>query len=119
MKTESKRFTILKTKGFLDFETFKIGQTFVQKLVGNNELLVPDFYYAIHVPLRESLGLFLQIPGLFQQILQYMHKLSKESHVISNVIQADLWLKQYSEKFTDCIVLPLYVYYDEIEVGNR
>ena len=48
--SESKRFTIFKKKGFLDFQTFTIGRTFVEKLVNNDVLLVPDFFmqYTFH-----------------------------------------------------------------------
>lgn len=118
VSTECKRFKILKTKGFIDYEECVIGKPFTEKLVGNEMLMVQECIYGIHVPLRKSLKLFLEIPGLFTQILEYMQLLFKESYVITNIIQADLWLKKYSEKVVGTIVLPLFIFYDDLEVGN-
>lgn len=116
--TEPKRFTFLKRKGFIDHEEFVVGQIFSQKCVGNEILLVPEVMYGIHVPLRKSLKLFLQIPGLLNKILQYIKDLSEEFTIITNIMQGDLWLKKYAKMFSKTIVLPLYVFYDELEVGN-
>lgn len=117
VSTETKRFNLLKQKGFIDYEEFPIGKTFVEKIVGNYVLFVPEFLNAIHVPLRKTLKLFLEIPGMFQKILDYIQVLSKEPYIISNVMKADLWLKKYS-KAVDCIVLPFFLYNDDLVTGN-
>ena len=44
--------------------------------------------------------------------------ISISHYIITNIIQADLWLNLYSKKFTNSIVLPLFTYFDELEVGN-
>ena len=111
IRTESKRFQILQSKGFIQHEEYVIGKCFIEKLVENGPKLVADFTLGIHVPLRK-------IPNVLQQIMEHMEKLKNEKHIISNVIQADLWLKKYSLKVLNEIILPLYIYYDELEVGN-
>ena len=117
VSTEKKIFSILKDKGFIDHEEYEIGTTFVDKIVGNELKLVPDFLYGIHVPLRKTLKIFLELPGMFNQIQSYVEKLQKESHIITNIMQSDLWLNKYSKKI-EGIVLPLYMFYDDLEVGN-
>ena len=74
--------------------------------------------YGVYIPLGESLKLFLEIPGLYRQIMQYIKKVSEESHIITNIIQADLWKKNYSQQFINDIIFPLYIFIDDLEVGN-
>lgn len=118
INTEAKRFTLLKKKGFIDFQEFLIGSRFEQKIVGNNPKMVPTNMYGVHIPLKHSLKLFLQIPGVFKQILRYTRSLLKETYLMTNIIQGELWLKKYAAKFANELVLPLFVFYDDIEVGN-
>ena len=47
-----------------------------------------------------------------------MKTLSAEEYIKSNIIQANLWKNNYCEKFVNCVVLPLYIFYDDLEVGN-
>ena len=90
VNTEAKRFQLLRRKGFIDFEEFKIGTTFVQKLVNNEMVFVPDDILGVRIPLQKSLKLFLEIPGLFHQIEEYIAKLNRESSITTNIIQANL-----------------------------
>lgn len=118
VKTETQRFHLLKKKGLLDLEKFKIGTRIKQHIVGNDTLLKMEDMFGVGVPLRKSLRWFLQIPGVFYQIIDYIESLSKESHLISNIMQANLWKKKYVDKYTGDIVLPLYIFCDDLEVGN-
>ena len=74
--------------------------------------------YGVHIQLRRSLKLFLEIPGMFNQILEYMQKLSKETNIITNIIQAELWTAKYSVQVLNDLVLPFYIFFDNLEVGN-
>lgn len=47
-----------------------------------------------------------------------MQKLNDEKHIISNILQADLWSEKYSKESSNDVVLPLYLYYDDLEVAN-
>ena len=55
---------------------------------------------------------------MFDRILNYMDELSRSNDIITNVIQADLWIRKYSGKFVNEIVLPIFLFYDDLEVGN-
>lgn len=73
--------------------------------------------YGVYISLCKSLKLFLEIPGLFSGILDYTRKLSKKTEIITNIMQADLWQTKYSRRVNE-FVLPLYIFYDDLEVGN-
>ena len=117
--SEHKRFELFKKLGYIDYELYDIGYTFALKDVKNKMRLVPENMYGIYVPLRTNLKMFLEVPGILNETFEYMNKLYKESNVISNIIQGKLWSGKYFSKFTnDYIVLPLYLFYDDLEVGN-
>lgn len=116
--TEHKRFQLLRNKGFIDPEKFMMGSTFVPKSVAGKILMVPESLYGVQVPLRKTLKLFLEIPGLLYQIKEYISKLSQESQIITNIMQAGLWIQKYSGTCHDAILLPLYIFFDDLEVGN-
>lgn len=77
---------MLKLKGLFDPEHYRIGQRLSEKMVYNEIKLIPESTYGIRVPLKKSLKLFLEIPGVFNQIITYMESLKKEKYLISNII---------------------------------
>lgn len=116
--SESKRFTILKKRGLLDIEEFSIGTKLTETIVGNSRILVPKDMLGIVIPLKKSLRMFLQIPGVYNQTILYMKKLAGESITISNIIQGDSWKTKYGPNFDDQLILPLHIFSDDVEVGN-
>lgn len=115
--TEANRFSILKKNGYLEPEEKIIRSLFIEKIKENETILVPENAYATYIPLRHSLKCFLEIPGLFQQIISFMNKLSKETTIISNVLLGELWKRKYLNTTSD-ILMPIYISYDDIESGN-
>ena len=95
--TEPKQFDLLRRKGLFDFEEFMIGRHFVEKVKGNGFSFVLKNIYAIHIPLRKSLKLCLRIPGIFNQISNYVTKLATQTYTITNIIQCNV-LKKYFSK---------------------
>ena len=82
-------------------------------------VLSPENTKGIHIPLRKTLKIFLEILGVLKDILEYVqHLSSKQPNIISNIMQANLWKSKYLKKFSEDIVLPIVVSYDELEVGN-
>ena len=116
--SESKRFNILRDRGFIDAKEFFIDRTFKHAHAKDRDIAVPENMYGVHIPLKDSLKAFLEIPGLFKKVLDYVQKLSKSSEIVTNCLRAKLWMEKYSEKFTNEIVLPLLVFHDDLEVGN-
>lgn len=68
--------------------------------------------------MRKTLKLFLKIPGLFLDIIQNIQSLYKEGRVLRNIVQGNLWKNRYSMQLNDEIILPLFLFYDNLEVGN-
>ena len=92
--TKHKRLKALKEKGLIDYEQFPIGKEFVREEIGNNKArLVEKIKYAVHIPLKKSLKRFLQIPGMFQEILNYIDSLKEDLKIVTNIIQGNLWIK--------------------------
>lgn len=61
--------------------------------------------------------MFLELPGVLDTILSYVTELLKNKNIICNIIQASRW-NNILAKFTDKIVLPLIIYFDDFEVCN-
>ncbi|XP_066589332.1 uncharacterized protein [Prorops nasuta] len=116
--SEHNRFNILQSKGMIAFEEFKMGSVIEQRIVNNVEKLICLDLYGICVPLRNSLKMFLEIPNLFNEIMKYMDTLKHETEIVTNIIQGSLWKVKYAQQFANDIVFPLYLFYDELEVGN-
>lgn len=117
VKTEKKILSHLRKRGLIDHKLEKVGSCLVEKIVNNSTKLVMTEIYEAYVPLVDSLQQFLEIPHLFQNIINYMNQLrSDRSGIISNIIQTKNW----RQKFGDCgkIILPLFIHFDEFETGN-
>ncbi|KAJ8665778.1 hypothetical protein QAD02_007440 [Eretmocerus hayati] len=118
MNTESKRFTHFKKVGLPKLTEFIIGSYFKQKIVGNEIVLAPESLYGRCIPLKNSLKMFLGIPGIFDSIMTHITRLNSETHIISSILQGSLWKSKYAPLCINEIVLPLYVFCDELECGN-
>lgn len=118
VNTEFKRFNLLRERGLIDEEELFIGRSYETEISEDGNRIVPDCMYAVHIPLKKSLKAFLEIPGFFLEIYNYMKNLDINSKIITNILQADLWKSKYSTKFMTGIVFPLYIFYDDLEVGN-
>ena len=102
-------------------EMTHIGHSLESDLNQNDEVVGKfENIYAACVPLRYSLESFLEIPRNLNQILDYQKKLYEDDgYLIYNVLQGDLWKREYKQKAKeDEILLPVYLYYDDIECGN-
>ncbi|KAJ8665440.1 hypothetical protein QAD02_007102 [Eretmocerus hayati] len=114
---EYKRFKLLRPKGFIEPEKFKLGTEFRDTIVGNETISEPHDIWGICIPLRKSLKFFLEIPGMLEKILCFMENLSIEPHIKSSILQGVLWHSKYATVCQD-IILPLNVFCDDLECGN-
>lgn len=116
--TEHKRMNIFRAEGYLSYKIIEIKKKLCNKIVDNSRRFISPVAYVAFIPLRKSLKAFLEIPGLFYDICNYIKILNEESKIISNILQANLWKKKYCKIFCKSIVLPLYIFADELECGN-
>lgn len=75
--TDAKRFQLLKSRGYIDYEKILLGERLEETLVNNASVLKLK-YYGIFVPLRETIKIFLEVPGVFKELIQYMKMLNEE-----------------------------------------
>lgn len=92
--TEQKCFSLYKELGiFKEPQTYEIGiRNFTDKEGVTQEKPV----FGVSLSLRDQLQTLFSMPGLYDQILEYESYLQRnyrETGLISNVIQADIWQK--------------------------
>lgn len=117
--TECRRFFLYQEKGYLMQPIeHEIGTRFVNENVDNMSVAEREKVFVQYIPLKWSLKVLLEIPGMFQLLKDYMYDLQMEQNIISNFIQGNLW-KEVSKNFGEGkFVIPLFAYYDEFETGN-
>lgn len=82
-----------------------------------NDVLKAKAYSAQFVPISPILKLFLELPCVFPEIIKYINDLKCSSN-ISNIIQTDFWKNKLKHFQQSDLVLPLFLYFDEFEIGN-
>lgn len=71
---------------------------------------------AIYISIEKTLKSFLQIPNVFDEILQYQNKILPNDP-LTTILQGELWKKIVSKYFNK-IVIPLILYFDDFETCN-
>ena len=84
----------------------------------NNQVLgqtVPSF--AQFVSMRKVLKAFVELPGVFKKIMTYMEYLQQTPQVLQNFVNGRWW-REKKRFFENKIVLPLFLYFDDLEINN-
>lgn len=69
------------------------------------------------MPVRKSLKMFFEMPGVLKSTLDYISDLENDTTILSNLIQTEYW-QMKKRLFQNRLVLPLYIYWDEYETNN-
>ena len=121
MATEHQRLRSLSEDGFfIRPEPYEMGHIDKHVTVNNTVQLIRSPVYGQFIPLRRVLKAFLELPGTFKAITDYMLKLNNDdSGKVSNFVQGDLW-KQISASYRNegKFVLPLNAEFDDYEPDN-
>ncbi|KAJ1518783.1 hypothetical protein ONE63_011607 [Megalurothrips usitatus] len=107
LETEFKRFSCLMERGvFLKPESFVCGR--------RGDSVTGQF-----LSLKQTWRRFFELPNVMSSVESYLSalKTEKENGVISNFIQGELWESKCRD-FGDKFVLPLFIHFDEVDVGN-
>jgi hypothetical protein len=119
LDSEYKRLQFFKKKSsFIEAENYVIGTKNISKRHKGQFSFTPMNAIGQFVSIKKILNGLFTIPGFLTTILNYIQILSKESNIIHNIIQAELYkclLKQFPP---DSIVLPLILFYDAFETQN-
>lgn len=110
LSSEKKRFSIYRKEcSYLD------PQKFTASL--HNEKKIQ----AVHLSLSHQLKIFLEIPGLFKEIVKYenkINKLFKEKKIFSSILHGSVWQNYYKPMYKDKTVIPVFLYFDDYGTGN-
>ena len=106
METEAQSFSAFKPsdslilpKSFLLGQKEKIVEKDNTKII-KNVPVVPQF-----IPLRQVFKKFFEIPGEFDKIIEYQHRILRHSKIMLNIIQGPLWKKKvfnFDDKIAQC-----------------
>lgn len=69
------------------------------------------------VPIRYVLQKFFEIPGGFNETLDYIKELQRDKDILSNFIQGRLWMSLLTD-INDKLILPIIIYFDDYECNN-
>lgn len=109
----------IQSRGFIQQDKFEIRRTFEEHIYGNSTWFIENSVHGVSIKLRHMLKLFLEVPNMFNKIIKYINSLNSEKKIISNILQGKFWLDNFKVNVNDNTYLfPLFLYYDEIEVGN-
>lgn len=118
MQTEKKRFSIFRKLGtYIDPVSYCIGEREEFGEINSIRTLVHVPVTSQFIPLRYVLTKFFELPGLLDNVLDYLQMLSTNDQIITNLVQADYW-KERILTFNEKIVLPLIIYFDDYENNN-
>lgn len=70
------------------------------------------------IDIKFNLKKFLELPGVFNKIITYMHKLEQNDTVLQNIVQGQLWKTKKASHGGE-IIMPFKLYFDDVEVGNN
>lgn len=126
LDTEYKRVKHFTSKEFyVPPKEIKLGTSTERRKGNDNMILMTLKDSKLYLsPLRQVLKNFLELPGVFTEIVTYQQHLLEEyslneNPIIRNIIQASLWQEMMATKSDDDIIsVPLILYYDDFETGN-
>ena len=118
-ETEYQRFSLYREMGLLTMPIDEpIGIRIPKKLLGYGVPADIENVTAQYIPLKQTLKLVLELPGMFQMMMDYIAELKAEKSIISNFIQTECWQEMSKSFGNKIVVVPLFSYSDEFEAGN-
>lgn len=119
-RSEHLRFKHFKdTDALTDPVSLVLGQTLCEKKINSKIVVETTNSTSQYIPITKTLKSFLELPSVFEAILSYMMSALKtsDSGIITNIVQGKLW-QETMNRFNEKIVLPIFLYADDFEVGN-
>lgn len=118
-ETERKRITIFKNRNLFVEPKKCLLEEKTESTYRTTQLSVKaKSVYAIHMPIRYSMTKLFEMEGLFQATMSHIQLLKNEESIMSNFIQGTLWKEKIRSFHADDIILPLGVFFDDVETGN-
>lgn len=107
-----------KNQTFIQPQSFTVDSILQQKIQGETNTHKIKNVSGQFIPMGEVLKNFLQLPNVYNSSIKYMDdKDSENSDRIDSFLKGNLW-GQIKSKFQNRIVVPLTIYFDDLEVNN-
>lgn len=118
-KTEYKRIQFFeKSNKFVFPESQVVGVSQTSKRKDNKVFMNINNNLCYFLSMAQTLSLFLELPGVFDSILDYQKQVSHMSNItLLNVVNGSLW-KQLKVDLDTEIIFPIVVYFDDFEILN-
>lgn len=118
VKTEYHRTkTFLKNNVFFKPDTIVVGYTKEKKTVEGHDKILMVPVQAHLLSMKKNLKYFFELPNVFKLVNQYMDDSSNNKEVLSSFLDGSTW-KNMRAKFKKQFVFPIFLYYDDVEMGN-
>lgn len=105
-----------KKKLYFEPETLVLSDTKEVKCLNNVDRMVMVPVEGHFISLKRTLKMFFELPGVFETSLQYL-KNSVNHSMLTSFFNGTTW-KSMSLNFKNKTVFPLFLYYDDVELGN-
>lgn len=117
IKTEYKLIKALGDRNLMQPPVQFTVQKLVQENMRKGESHLEEVESKVVVsPIIYQIKTFFELPNILTDVRKHMEKL-QESTSLTNFIQGDLW-KSKTSNFKDKIVIPYFLYYDDVEVND-
>ena len=122
LNTEFKRLQFLENANMLiKPQPFEIGEKVTDKKRKRATVSTITKSYGYIVPMRYALKLFLELPNVYNVIINFMQSEIENNRnnekIFTSLFQGERWI-EISKQFIGKIVIPLFLYFDDFEINN-
>lgn len=119
LETETRRINALKAVScYIPPIPYGIGEGNRVRRIQGQRVNIPVELHGQYFSMKELLKQIFQLPGVLKATLDNVNAL-KHSERFTNVVQSPLWRNLEANYFQGRVVLPLFVYYDDVEPDNQ
>jgi len=119
LDTEYKRFKYFTELGtYIPPQEYIIGQRLNESTMSNTFSIRPINCTQQWIPIRYVLKNFFQMKNILSDTLKYINDIIHCETILINFIQGSVW-KEKQEKHDSQCVLPIFLFFDDYEVGSH
>lgn len=119
LNTEYKRIKYYTEKGsYIPPQEYVVGEKLKDKINHNIFSIIPTDCTAQFISTRHVLKKFFEMKNILSDTLDYINEIKSCDTILMNFIQGSLWQNKIKDHDKNQIVLPIFLFFDDYEVGN-
>lgn len=119
IRSEYRRLKIFEESGlYVPPQEYIVGEKLDDKLVKDRIVKQMSPVKAQYIPIKNTIRSFFSLPNVFHLTLQYMEELESEKGCLCNFVQGDFWRHKKITHFSNKIVFPIFIFFDDFEINN-